>query len=251
LTATKPSPSDVERDEVDDDIPTRFFANVIVDAGSRKVKIDTGAFAIWVCATVHREIGTEPLATAGDANAEDGRALPVLGSYYWDFGGAHLTYLTASCVPCRLASSLDAVSSSNTVWIWTFASLRGSFHKVIRGRRAVFSGRLRVNSGPEGEELAVMQEADLEDVFEEMDLADLGEEAEAMRAVLRRNIEVFRGPRKAEGEEFHIKVPPNFNMSQLDCPQHRRSEKETVFEEADETRLMTLGVIEPSDALEH
>jgi hypothetical protein len=113
----------------------------------------------------------------------------------------------------------------------------------------VFSGRLRVDSGPEGEEVALMQEADLEDVIEETDLADLGEEVEATRAVLRRNIEGFRGLCKTEGEEFHIKVPPNFDMSQLDCPQHRRSEKERVLEEAEVTRLMTFGVLEPSDAL--
>jgi hypothetical protein len=73
-----------------------------------------------------------------------------------------------------------------------------------------------------------MQEVDLEDVVEEMELADLGEEAEVMRAVLRRNIGVFRGTGKAEGDEFHIKVPLN-DMSQLDCPQHRRSEQERVL----------------------
>jgi hypothetical protein len=80
LTATKSSPSDVERDEDYDGIPTRFFTNVTVAGGSRQAKIDTGAFAIWVSATMYREIGTEPLARVGDANAADGRALPVLGS---------------------------------------------------------------------------------------------------------------------------------------------------------------------------
>jgi hypothetical protein len=80
LTATKSSPSDVERDEDDDDIPTRFFTKFTVAGGSRQVKIDTGAFAIWVSAAVYREIGTEPLAREGDANAADGWALPVLGS---------------------------------------------------------------------------------------------------------------------------------------------------------------------------
>jgi hypothetical protein len=113
----------------------------------------------------------------------------------------------------------------------------------------VFSGRLLVDSEPEGEELAVMQEAGLEDVIEVIDLADLGEEAEAMRAVLRRKVEVFCGLGKAEGEEFHIKVPPNIDISQINCPQHRRSEKERVLEKAEVTRLITLGVIEPSDAL--
>jgi hypothetical protein len=113
----------------------------------------------------------------------------------------------------------------------------------------VFSGRLRVDSEPEGDEVVVMQQAGLEDVIEVMDLEDLGEEAEAMRAVLRRNIEVFCGLGKAEGEEFHIKVPPNIDISQIDCPQHRRAEKERVLEEAEVTRLITLGVIDPSDAL--
>jgi hypothetical protein len=94
-----------------------------------------------------------------------------------------------------------------------------------------------------------MQEADLEDVIEEMELTDLGEEAEAVRALLRRNIDVFRGLGKAVGGgEFHMRVPRNFDISQLDPP-HRRSEKERVLEEVEVTRLMALGVIEPSDAL--
>jgi hypothetical protein len=35
LTATKASPSDVERDKDDDDIPTRFLTNATVSGGSR------------------------------------------------------------------------------------------------------------------------------------------------------------------------------------------------------------------------
>jgi hypothetical protein len=95
----------------------------------------------------------------------------------------------------------------------------------------------------------MMHEPDLKDIIEALDLADLGGDAEAIRVVLRRSIEVFSGIGKAVGEEFHVKVPPNFDMSQLDCPQHLRSEKERVPVEAEVTRLMTLGVIEPSDAL--
>jgi hypothetical protein len=210
LTATKPSPSDVERDEVNKDIPARFFTNITMAGGSRQDKIDKN--------------GTEPLAKGGDANAAEGRALPVLGSARILLGLWGRTY----DVPVRVMRTFPTGILLGRLFLikhgvdLDFASLRGSFHKVIRGRRAVLSGRLRGNSGPEGEEVAVSQEAGLADVIEKMDLADLGEEFEAMGAVLRRNIEVFRGLGKAEGEEFHIKVPPNFDMSQLDSSQHRR-----------------------------
>jgi hypothetical protein len=42
-------------------------------------------------------------------------------------------------------------------------------------------------------------------------MADLGEESDAMRAVLRRNNDLLRGHSKAIGEEFRIKVSPNFD----------------------------------------
>jgi hypothetical protein len=181
LTATKPSPSDVERDEVNEDIPARFFTNITVAGGWRQDKIDTGAFAICVSPVVHREIGTEPLAKGGDANAAEGRALPVLGSGRILLGLWGRTY----DVPVRVMRTLPTGILIGRRFLikhgvdLDFASLRGSFHKVIRGRRAVLSGRLRADSGPEGEEVAVMQEAGLADVIEKMDLADLGEEFEA------------------------------------------------------------------------
>jgi hypothetical protein len=108
--------------------------------------------------------------------------------------------------------------------------------------------KLQIDAGPECEEEAVFQDVDLEDIIAAMDLTGLEEEAEVIRAALRRNIDIFRGLGNAVGEEFHIKVPPNFDMSQLDCPPHHRSEKEQVLEEGEVTRLMKLGVIEPSNA---
>jgi hypothetical protein len=153
FTATKSPPSDVERDEDDDDIPTRFFTNVTVVGGSRQAKIDTGAFAIWVSAAVYREMGTVPLARGEDANAADGRALPVLGS------GRILMGLWGQTfdVPVRVMRTLPTGILIGRRFLikhgvdLDFASLRGSFPKVIRGRHALFSGRIRVGSGPEGE----------------------------------------------------------------------------------------------------
>jgi hypothetical protein len=86
LTGMRSPPTEVECDEEVDDFPTRFFTNNTEAGGSRQAKIDTGAFAIWVSAAVHREIGTEPLACGGDANEADGRALSVLGSGRIVFG---------------------------------------------------------------------------------------------------------------------------------------------------------------------
>jgi hypothetical protein len=250
LTGTRSPPTEVERDEDVDDIPTRFFTNITVAGGSRQAKIDKGAFAIWVSAAVYREIGTEPLACGGDANAADGRALPVLGSGRIVFG----LWRRVFDVPVRVMGTLPSGILIGRRFLilqgvdLNFATMSGSFTKVIRGQRAVFSGKLRIDARPEYEEAALIQDADLEDIIAAMDLTDLGEEAEVMRAVLRRNIDVFRGLGKAVGEEFYIKVPPNFDMSQLACPPHRRSENERVLEEAEVTRLMKLGVIEPSNA---
>jgi hypothetical protein len=54
----------------------------------------------------------------------------------------------------------------------------GSYVKTVRGRPTLFSGRLQIYASCDVEGVAVVSEADVQEVIRETDLSDLDGEAE-------------------------------------------------------------------------
>jgi hypothetical protein len=95
--------------------------------------------------------------------------------------------------------------------------------------------------------MEVIEAEDVAAIIADLHLNDLGQ-AEPMREVLLRHIDLFRGFFKAKDEEFVIKIPPQVEISRLDCPLPRRSELKRTADEAEVKRLLQLGILEPSTA---
>jgi hypothetical protein len=129
-----------------------------------------------------------------------------------------------------------------------YGRLTGSFVQNVQGKPVRFSGKIVLDDSEQAEEAAVVEEADVESEIRELDLSDLGDEAENMRQVLLKHQDVFKGLGFAKGEDFKFQVTERFDFDKLDCPPRRRSEKERLLGEIEVRNMLVLGVLATSFA---
>jgi hypothetical protein len=158
--------------------------------------VDTGAFSIWVSEAVYEEVGTMPIIPGGGASAADGRALPVLGEGRMQLG----VWGRSFYVPVKIMRILPAgilIGKQLLVKhgvLLDFGKGRGSFTKHIGGRRVQYEGRLLLDPAePHEDVMEVIEADDVAAIIADLDLTDLGKEAEPMRKVLLRHIDIFKG----------------------------------------------------------
>jgi hypothetical protein len=127
-----------------------------------------------------------PIEHGGEACAADGSVLSVIGSGRIQFSLWGRRFDAVVRVMSYLPSGIligRRFLMKHSMLI-DFGRLTGSFKQNLQGKPVRFSGKIVLDDSEQAEEEAVVEEADVESEIRELDLSDLGDEAENMRQVL-------------------------------------------------------------------